>query len=303
MLADIAVAAIGLDAEVRGLRRQIGEQRLHDGRHQRDEIGRAGAQLRVGRMLLRVQRPRCPLAYRAAPLGIDAHGHQHPAHIGVDDDWIGGQIRALGAGQRAALLPLARVGDSGLIGDLADAEPLDADRDAFGVHHGEHRGEPLVRLADDPAGCVVELHLARRRRLQPHLVFNAGDRHAVMRAEAAVVPGQELGHQEQADTLHPRGGVGQARKDKVNHVVGQVVVSCRDEDLGPGHAIAAVVLRHRAGAEQAQVGAAMGLGQAHGPRPFTADHPGQVGPLQILRSVSLDRGGGAVSQAGVQAER
>ena len=124
-----------------------------------------------------------------------------------------------------------------------------------------------------------------------------------MRAEAAVVPGQELGHQEQADTLHPRGGVGQARKDKVNHVVGQVVVSCRDEDLGPGHAIAAVVLRHRAGAEQAQVGAAMGLGQAHGPRPFTADHPGQVGPLQILRSVSLDRGGGAVSQAGVQAER
>ena len=53
--------------------------------------------------------------------------------------------------QRAALQALARIGDGALIGGLGDAEALHADREALGVHHGEHGAHALVRLADQPA--------------------------------------------------------------------------------------------------------------------------------------------------------
>ena len=47
----------------------------------------------------------------------------------------------------------------------------------------------------------------------------------------------------------------------------------------------------------------MRLGQAHRAGPFAADHLGQVGGLQRVGGIGLDRGGRALGQAGVEAER
>ena len=66
--------------------------------------------------------------------------------------------------------------------------------------------------------------------------------------------------------------VGNLGDHHVDDVVGEIVVAAGDENFRAGHAIGAVGLLHRARLHQAQVGAAIGLGQAHGAGPFAADH-------------------------------
>ena len=56
-------------------------------------------------------------------------------------------------------------------------------------------------------------------------------------------------------------GVGQAGQDDMDDVVGHVVLAGGDEDLGAGDLVAAVGLRLGLGAQHAQVGAAVRLGQ------------------------------------------
>ena len=122
VLADVAVAAEHLHAAVGVLEGEVGEQRLHHGRHQLAEVvgllPRRGA---VG-LVRAVERARDPARQGAAALGLGTHAHEVAAHVGVHDDRIGRLVRGLGAGERTALQPLPGVGDGGLIGDLGDAE-------------------------------------------------------------------------------------------------------------------------------------------------------------------------------------
>jgi hypothetical protein len=93
--------------------------------------------------------------------------------------------------------------------------------------------------------------------------------------------------------------VGQAGQHQMNDVVGHVVLAGADEDLLAGDLVGAVGLRLGLGAHQAQVGAAMRLGQAHRAGPLAADHLGQIGLLLLVGAVRVQRGIGAVRQTGV----
>ena len=87
---------------------------------------------------------------------------------------------------RAALQPLAGVGDGLLVRRLGDAEALHADHQPLGVHHREHGVEAAPGLADQPAGGAVVVHHAGRLGVDAHLVLERADRHGVAGAEAAV---------------------------------------------------------------------------------------------------------------------
>ena len=67
----------------------------------------------------------------------------------------------------------------------------------------------------------------------------------------------------------------------------------------PGELVAAVGLRLGLGAQQAEVGAAVRLGQAHRAGPLAAGQLGQVGRLLLGRAVRVQALVGAVRQAGV----
>jgi len=69
---------------------------------------------------------------------------QHAAHVRVTDD----RDAALLA-RRATLHALARVAHGLLVRALGEAHALGADAEAHVIHHGEHRAEALVRLADE----------------------------------------------------------------------------------------------------------------------------------------------------------
>ena len=86
----------------------------------------------------------------------------------------------------------------------------------------------------------------------------------------------------------------------MDDVLGQVVLAGADEDLGAGDAEAAVVRRHGPGADQAEVGAALRLGQAHGARPRAVGEPGRK--IRSRCGMARQRVVGALAQAGVGGE-
>ncbi|MDT4847825.1 hypothetical protein FQZ97_818980 [compost metagenome] len=122
---------------------------------------------------------------------------------------------------------------------------------------------------------------------------------AIALTERAVGLDVEFRHDEQAHALDAGGRVGQAGQHQVDDVVGHVVLTGADEDLVAGDLVAAVGQRFGLGAHQAQVGAAVRFGQAHGAGPLAAGHLGQVGVFLRVGAVGVQRGVGAVREAGV----
>ncbi len=90
----------------------------------------------------------------------------------VDQDRVGHLVRVLRAAQRTRLQAFTRVLQCVLVGALGQADALQADAQARGVHHGKHRLQALVRLADQVAFGAVEVHHAGDRALDAHLVFD-----------------------------------------------------------------------------------------------------------------------------------
>ena len=177
--------------------------------------------------------------------------------------------------------------------------PCSADGEPRLVHHGEHAGHAAVLLADQEAGgaavvavapwcrwasrgcraCARSSGRARRcarRASRPHSSRNFGTRNS----EMPVVPGRR---------------VRQPRQHQMDDVVGEVVLAVGDEDLLPGDAIAAVGRALGLGAQRADVGAGLRLGELHGARPFAGDELRQIGALELfgaVRGERVDRGHG-----------
>ena len=213
-----------------------------------------------------------------------------------------GLVGIFGAGERAALQAFLGVERGVLIGDFRLREALHADAEPRLVHHREHGVEPAVLLAHQPAGGAVVIHHAGRIAVDAHLLLDRAAGDAVAFAERAVVLDRELRHHEQRDALGAGGRAFDARQHEVHDVLGEIVLAGGDENLGAGDLVAAVGLLHRLGAQQAEVGAAMRLGQIHGAGPFAAHHLGQIFRLQLGRGVLEQRGDGALREPRIHGE-
>ena len=133
--------------------------------------------------------------------------------------------------------------------------------------------------------CRPNDQLARRRRLEPHLVLDVRDERAVARAGLAgdrVEP--VLRHEEQRQAL----GAGRRREPgslragqhQVHDVLGQVVLGRGDEALDALEVPGAVGLCDRPRAARADVRPGVGLGEHHRGAPAALDH--QLGPPPLL---------------------
>ena len=222
-----------------------------------------------------VDRARGGVADGAGGAGQRPHRHQHALDVGMLDDRARSGCRA----ERAALLALAGILQRLLRRPLGDADALQADREAGEVHHGEHAGEPAVLLADqvaDRAAVIPVDHGAGGGGVNTELVLDGMGAHVVKAAKRAVLVDEHLGHQEQRDALVAGGRVRQPRQNEMDDVVGKIVLAVGNEDLLPGDAIAAVVRAHRLGAQRADVGAGLRLGELHRAHPFAGHELGQI---------------------------
>ena len=298
-LGDVAVAAVDLHRLRGGDPAVVGDERLDDGREQGHQVGRLLAHAFVGMMQFAVDLQRDEGGEGAAALGVGLGRQQHAAHVRMHDDRVGRQVRRFHAGEAAHLQPLFRVDQRVLIGNLGLAQPLHTHAQARRIHHHEHRVQALVRLPHEPAGGRVQVQLAGRVAVDAHFLLDrtAGD--AIARADAAIGRGNELGHDEQRNSPGAGRSVRQAREHQVHDVGRHVVLAGGDEYLAAGNLVGPVGLRLGLGAQQAQVGAAMRLGQAHGAGPFARHQLGQVQLLLLRRAVLVQAFVGAVRQTGV----
>ena len=121
-------------------------------------------------------------------------------------------------------------------------------------------------------------------------------------AERAVDLRDDLRHDEQRHALDAGRRAFDARQHQMDDVLRQIVLAGRNEDLGAGNPVAAVGLFHRLGAQEAEIGAAMRLGQIHGAGPAPLDHRRQVGRFLLWRAMREQRRDRALRQAGIHGE-
>ncbi|MNL05916.1 hypothetical protein D3C87_1265330 [compost metagenome] len=219
----------------------------------------------------------------------------------MHDDRVGGFFRRFRAGQGTHLQAVVGVFDRALETRFAQTQTLHAGAQPRVVHHGEHAVQALVRLADQEAFGAVEVQDAGGGCLDAHFVFDRAAGHAVAFTGFTRCVGQELWHDKQRNTLGPDRCVRQFRQHQMNDVVAHVVLTGRDENLAAGNRIAAVCGRYGTRLDDAQIGAAMGFGQAHGAGPLTSGEFVQVSLFLLCGAVGVDRRHGAVGQARVHA--
>eukprot|EP00906_Rhabdomonas_costata_P008793 RCo012486 len=184
------------------------------------------------------------------------------------------------------------------------AQTLDPDRQAGGVHEGEHLAHAVVGLAHQVALGVLEAHHAGRRPLDTHLVLNPDAGAVRLGLQAPVVLDLVLGDQEQGDTLGAGGGIRKAGQHEVDDVAGPLVVPAADEDLGAGDLVGLAVARGLCGAlHHPEVRARLGLRQAHGAGPLPRGHLGQEPVLELLDTVGKQALHSTVGEHGVHVPR
>ena len=139
--------------------------------------------------------------------------------------------------------------------------------------------------------------------MDAHLVFDGTASDGIARTQRTIVVHDELRHDEQADALHAVRRARRLGQHEVDDVVRQVMLAGRNEDLGAGDRPAAIGVRLGARADQAEISAALRLGQVHGAGPTALHHVGQPPGLLLGRAHHLDRRLRAFRQAGIHAER
>ena len=114
--------------------------------------------------------------------------------------------------------------------------------------------------------------------MQAELVLDRTAPHRVALTDRTVVADQVLRHHEQRQPLGAGGSAGCAGQHEVHDVVGQVVLTPRDEDLRAVQRIATVAQRPGRRSDGTDIGAGVGLGDLHGAVPFAGHETWQVAP-------------------------
>ncbi|MNF58843.1 hypothetical protein D3C84_404150 [compost metagenome] len=297
------MAAVQLNAQAGDFLADVGKEGLDDRNQQRCPTTRLLASLGLWVAVFQIQLQGGVGREQAAAFAQGFLRQQHAPNIGVHDDRVGALVRRHRAADGPRLQALTGISEATLEGGLGDAQSLQANLEACIVHHGEHTGQPLIRFTDQPALCAVEVHHAGGRALDAHLVFQCATAQRIARPRSSIGSGNELGNQEQADALHPGRCIRQTGKDQMNDVGGQVLLATTDENLAAADLIAAVGLRLGTGSQQGKVGTGLGLGEAHGTGPFTADHFLQVSLFERLAAMAMQSQHRAFGEAGINAKR
>ncbi|MCY1170612.1 hypothetical protein D9M73_106920 [compost metagenome] len=224
---------------------------------------------------------------RARRLGLGFHPKQHPAHIGMLDD-----LDRLGAARSGArrLHTLQRIADRRLRRGFRHLHALQTDIEPRIVHHREHRADAAEFAADQLADAVIVVAKAQhasRRGVQPHLMLDRNDADIVERTRRAIGVQPIFRHQEQGNPLGPGRCPRRAREHEVDDIGGHVMVAKRDIDLGALDAPFAIAERLGLGAQSADIGARLRLGQVHRPGPCTGRQMRQI--LRLLCGAAMMR--------------
>ena len=241
VLARVAVAAVHLDGQVVGGQAPLRRPALGDRRQDVEQQRQLCTFPRILGHACFVDQPRAVQIEGQCAFDVRLLRQQHAFDVGVidDADLRAGRILAFIA-NGTALRPVARIAERMQIAGVAQRHCTQADADARFVHHVEHVRQAMMGLADQvsdrptlPAwpmsGAFAEIQQAVDRAAVAHLVVDAGELHVVALAQSASLVDQELGHQQQRNSLHARDqlsvGPRDFRQHQMHDVLGQFVVA------------------------------------------------------------------------------
>ena len=208
---------------------------------------------------------------------------------------------------RSALLAVARVGQGVEVGGGRDRVPLQAHRQTRAVHHLEHLLHAHVFFAAAEVAyavaVVTEVEHGGGRTVDAQLVLQAGRDHVVVLARAAVFVYDVARDYEQRDALGAFGGSFHAREQKVDDVLGKVMVAARYPALATLDQVAVAVDVGGRGRYGTHVAARVRFGQAHGAAVAPAGHALYETCLVVVGAEVLDQLHGTVSEPGVHRKR
>ena len=132
-------------------------------------------------------------------------------------------------------------------------------------------------------------------------MFDGTTGHRIALTHSAVAVGEKLGNDEQGNTLGALGRVWQASQYDMDDVLGHVMLTGGNEDLGAGDAVGTVRVRLGLGFQNTQVRTTVRFGQAHGAGPLTAGQLRQVAIFLLVGTVLFNGRHRTVGQARVHA--
>ena len=151
------------------------------------------------------------------------------------------------------------------------------------VHHHEHRRQALVRLADQRSRSRRRASSGRSRcRGCPSCARAAVQKIGLRAPSLPSASTRNFGTTNSEMPFEPAGASGSRASTRWMMFSARSCSPAEMKILLPGEAVAAVGLRLGLGAQQAEVGAAVRLGQAHRAGPLAADELGQVGRLLLV---------------------
>ena len=266
------------------LQTHLGAVALDQGHHKLIERQVLPAHLSVCVVVAGVKSGRRHRCHGAAAFSQGAHAHQQTPHVRVVDD---GRSPWQGAVHRPTLHPLARKAHGLLVGPLGYRDALHTHAKTGGVHHDEHVLQATVFLTHqkaDAAAVVAVLQHSSRAGLDTQLVLDADAVHIVASPQRTVGINQELGHHKQTDALNALRRTRDPRQHQMDDVLGHIVLTPGDVDLGAEHLVAAIRLRLGPGTHRCQVRAGLRLGQVHGAGPLATDQFFEVSGLELIRA-------------------
>ena len=234
----------------------------------------------------------------AQALGVGLLQHQAAADVGVVDDRDARRGLVEHLREVGALHPLLGVLQRVEVARGRGADGLRADHHAGVLDHLEHLGDAVVLLAEQVSdgghAVLAERELAGGGDLQPHLVLEVGDEHAVALARLAGRPGRS--------GTWAR-GTGRGPWCRASPPSGRASTRCMMFSVTswsaevmnrftPSRCHDAVFLADGLRAARADVGARIGLGEHHRGAPAPLDH--ELGPALLLGgAVAVHDGGEA----------
>ena len=284
----VAVSAQTLHGRLADPEAHVRTVGLDNGGHEVHQVRVVGPLVAVRQFARQIGPESAAVDHRTHAVHHGLHPQQHAAHVRVVDD---GHLALPAAAQISPLPALLGVGQGIEVGRAGHGHAADAGVDAGRVHHLEHVGQPHVFLAAEIADAVVlaaEGQGGRGGRMQPQLFFDAGADHVVGLTQRAVRVDTDFGHDEKGYAPDALRRPVDACQNQMDDVLGNVVVAPGDEYLVALDPEGLPFAEGR-GLERGQVGAGVGLRQAHGAGPGPIVHFGHETGLEIFGGKTFDQ--------------
>src|SRR5690606_5317107 len=302
-LGDKAVTAVDLHTQVGRFIAHLSEERLSNRRQEAQHFVGIFTHIFVSCHFYQVALLCSKVDQRPTTFSEGFLGQQHTTYVRVYDNGVSRTFWIFHARQCTHGQTLFSIFQRALERGFCRAQTLDRSTQTSNVHKGEHAGQTFVFRSYQPAFGTIEVHHTGRVTVDTHLVLDGAAGHVVTLTHFAFRVRQELGNDEQGDTLGALRRIGQTGQNDVDDVLGHVVLASRNKNLGTGDVVAAVCIRLSLGTQNTQVRTTVRLSQTHGASPDTGNQLGQINALLLFGAVGFHSGNSAVAQARIHTPR